>query len=87
MNKFSFMFGLNADFTLHFIMALTYHKKKDTFDDNTADPWNVYGVDYGESAKADSEKATHELKATTEDLPTLPLDEDEELSTDIPLSE
>lgn len=57
-------------------MALFYHRKKDTVDKNTADPWNTaYGVDFGQKAKADSQQATYTLKAATEDLPAKPKDD------------
>ncbi len=64
-------------------MGLVYHRKKDNFDkDNTADPWNtIYGTDYGKNSKADSQKESYIIRSATEDLPSLPKDE-EELSED-----
>jgi len=60
-------------------MGLFYHRKKDTVDkNNTADPWNTYGVDYGKSSKKDSQKETFIHKAATEDLPAKPKEEDSE---------
>ena len=51
-------------------MGLIYTKKKDEETQNTADPWNVYGVVFGRESKADSEKVAWEVRSTTEDLPT-----------------
>ncbi len=63
-------------------MELRYHKKKkETVDENTANPWEVYGVDFGKSAKADSEKASYELRTTTEDLPTTVVEDLDEQGT------
>lgn len=50
-------------------MGLIYTKKKDEETQNTADPWNVYGVGFGRESKADSKKVAWEVRSTTEDLP------------------
>lgn len=52
-------------------MGLFYQRKKDTQEDNnTADPWRLFGVTQGEDAKADSEKVSYEVRKTSDDLPT-----------------
>ena len=58
-------------------MGLIYKKKKDEETQNTADPWNVYGVGFGRESKADSEKVAWEVRSTTEDLPTGQKDPDD----------
>ena len=58
-------------------MGLVYHRKKDNFEkNNTADPWNTFGADFGKNTKADSKKETFIIKSVTEDLPAKPKDED-----------
>ena len=44
---------------------------------NSADPWNIYGVGFGRESKADSEKVAWEVRSTTEDLPTGQKDPDD----------
>ena len=47
-------------------MALHYTKKKDEKTENTADPWNIYGVNFGKENKSDSEKVAWELTTIRE---------------------
>ena len=58
-------------------MGLIYTKKKDEETQNTADPWNVYGVGFGRESKVDSKKVAWEVRSTTEDLPAGQKDTDE----------
>ena len=47
-------------------MALHYTKRKDEQEKNTADPWNIYGVNFGKENKSDSEKVAWELRTIKE---------------------
>ena len=53
-------------------MALHYTKKKDEQTDNTADPWNIYGANFGRENKSDSQKQTWE-ETTIREAPSQPL--------------
>ncbi len=57
-------------------MALHYTKKKDEQTENTADPWNIYGVNFGKENKSDSEKVAWEL-TTIRETPAEPLKENQ----------
>ena len=52
-------------------MGIFYSRKQEKErDNNTADPWNNYGIDFGKDKRADSEKATAQHRKTSKDLPT-----------------
>ena len=53
-------------------MGLIYTKKKDEETQNSADPWNIYGVGFGRESKADSEKVAWEVRSTTEETHEIP---------------
>ncbi len=54
-------------------MAIHYTKKKDEQTENTADPWNIYGVNFGKENKVDSKKVAWEI-TTIKEAPAEPLD-------------
>lgn len=60
-------------------MALFYTRKQDNKEENnTADPWNNYGIDFGKEYRADSEQATSEHRKSSEDLPTALTDDNDD---------